>query len=62
MSVLEKKKKCFPSISKVKLESGKIVTMSELQIGDNVQTGLVSVLFSYTKSDIKILDFKKDKN
>ena len=36
--------------------------MSELQIGDNVQTGLVSVLFSYTESDIKILDFTKDKN
>ena len=30
---------CFPSVAKVKVENGKSVTMSELQIGDRVQTG-----------------------
>ena len=30
---------CFPSNSKLKLENRKIVTMSELQEGDKVQTG-----------------------
>ena len=31
---------CFPSIAKVKLQNGKSITMSELQIGDQVQTGV----------------------
>ena len=30
---------CFPSESRVKLENGKLVAMSELQIGDKIQTG-----------------------
>ena len=30
---------CFPSETKIRLESGKIVKMSELQKGDKVQTG-----------------------
>ena len=30
---------CFPSESRVKLENGKSATMSELQIGDKIQTG-----------------------
>ena len=30
---------CFPSESRVKLENGESVTMSELQIGDKIQTG-----------------------
>ena len=30
---------CFPSASKVSLESGKSVTMFELQLGDRVKTG-----------------------
>ena len=30
---------CFPSNTKIKLENGKIVTMSQLQNGDKVQTG-----------------------
>ena len=30
---------CFPSKTKLKLENGKIVTMSKLQEGDKVQTG-----------------------
>ena len=30
---------CFPITARVSLESGKSVTMSELQIGDRVQTG-----------------------
>ena len=33
---------CFPSESKVKLNNGNFVTMSELQIGDEVQTGISS--------------------
>ena len=31
--------KCFPSKTQIKLENGKIVTMSELKTGDKVQTG-----------------------
>ena len=31
---------CFPSDAKVRLENGDSVTMSELQIGDKVQTGI----------------------
>ena len=30
---------CFPSVATVKVENGRYVTMSELQIGDRVQTG-----------------------
>ena len=33
------KKGCFPSSAKVNLEKGKVIRMSELQIGDKVQTG-----------------------
>ena len=36
---------CFPSLAKVKLENGKSLAMSELQIGDKVQTGK-QILFS----------------
>ena len=32
-------KSCFPSQTKIRLENGEIVTMSELQEGDKVQTG-----------------------
>ena len=32
--------KCFPATSVVSLENGKLVTMSELQIGDKVKTGV----------------------
>ena len=35
----KKRKKCFPSNSKVKLANGNSVMMSELQLGDQVQTG-----------------------
>ena len=31
---------CFPSIAKVVTKNGKSVTMSELQKGDRVQTGI----------------------
>ena len=31
--------RCFPSTSKVNLENGKSVPMSDLQLGDQVQTG-----------------------
>ena len=34
-----RKKSCFPSASKVNLDSGKSVTMSELQLGDRVKIG-----------------------
>ena len=30
---------CFPSMATIKLENGKIITMSELQKGDKVQIG-----------------------
>ena len=32
---------CFPSTAKVKLESSKLVTMSELQIDDQTETGRI---------------------
>ena len=34
---------CFPSAAKVQLENGKIVTMSQLRIGDRVQTGIYDI-------------------
>ena len=37
---------CFPSTATVNLENGKTVTMSELQLGDKVQTGIKSVTMS----------------
>ena len=36
----KKKKSCFPSAASVRLGNGKSKTMSELQIGDQVQTGI----------------------
>ena len=30
---------CFPYMATVKLKNGKLITMSELQRGDQVQTG-----------------------
>ena len=33
---------CFPSSARISLENGKKVTMSELQIGDRVQTGKIT--------------------
>ena len=30
---------CFPSVSRVQLKNGKSISMSELKIGDKVQTG-----------------------
>ena len=36
---------CFPSEAKVRLENGDSVTMSELQIGDKVQTGIGIKIF-----------------
>ena len=30
---------CFPSTARVKLDNGESVRMSELQVGDKVQTG-----------------------
>ena len=37
--VRRKKPRCFPSSSKVNLKNGKSVPMSDLQLGDQVQTG-----------------------
>ena len=37
---------CFPSAAKVTLKNGKLVTMSELKIGDKVQTGNKEIKFS----------------
>ena len=31
---------CFPAVAEVKLKNGKSVPMSELEIGDQVQTGI----------------------
>ena len=39
-SVLDSGGGCFPSVGKVVIENGKSVTMSELQKGDRVQTGI----------------------
>ena len=39
---------CFPSMAKIKLEDGTLITMFQLQIGDNVQTG---INFFVTKSE-----------
>ena len=36
---------CFPSVSKVNLENGKIVKLSQLKIGDKVQTGILAKRF-----------------
>ena len=41
------KKTCFPSSARVSLENGKTVRMSELQIGDRVQTGIAVTLLLY---------------
>ena len=30
---------CFPSTSRIQLKNGKLLPMSELQIGDKIQTG-----------------------
>ena len=42
---------CFPAVSKVYLENGKSVTMSELQIGDRVQTGISTLLLHVVLPD-----------
>ena len=38
--------KCFPAAGGVFLNNGKLVKMSELQVGDRVQTGMKSVTMS----------------
>ena len=38
---------CFPGTAKVNLHNGKSVKMSELQIGDQVKTGIAKVLFDF---------------
>ena len=35
-----RKPKCFPAASKVNLKNGKSIPMSDLQLGDQVQTGI----------------------
>ena len=35
---------CFPSLTKIKLENGETVTMSELKKGHKVQTGNKKVI------------------
>ena len=37
----EHKGTCFPSTAKLRLQDGRSVAMSELQVGDRVQTGLL---------------------
>ena len=38
----KKCKNCFPGTARLTLENGKSITMSELQVGDRVQTGILS--------------------
>ena len=40
MNISFTEKKCFPSAANVKLKNGKSKTMSELQNGDQIQTGI----------------------
>ena len=57
-------KKCFPSTAKVKLESGKLVKMSELQIGDQIETGrmvLLTTLLNFVIYFILFMNFIKFK-
>ena len=35
-----KSSSCFPSFAKVNIENGKVITMSDLQLGDRVETGM----------------------
>ena len=37
----ECKSGCFPSLAKINLQNGKSILMSELQMGDQVQTGMI---------------------
>ena len=45
---------CFPSVARVRLHNGKVVTMSELEIGDQVQTGITVVREKLEKCSDKI--------
>ena len=55
---------CFPSVAKVKLANGKSVPMSELKIGDQVQTGtehqniLSNILYNglHNRNDIIVVE------
>ena len=35
-----KSSSCFPSFAKVMIENGKMITMSDLQLGDRLETGM----------------------
>ena len=37
---------CFPAAARLSLESGETLPMSELEVGDKVQTGMKSVTMS----------------
>ena len=43
---------CFPSTAKLSLGNGKTVAMSELQVGDRIQTGMVNQRFAVLKSNL----------
>ena len=49
--------RCFPSASKVNLKNGKSIPMSDLQLGDQVQTG-ISSLFSYNFGSRLVKNYK----
>ena len=49
----------FPGAGTINLESGKSVKMSELQIGDRVQTGKKSVKMSELQIEDKVQTGKK---
>ena len=45
---------CFPSTAKVSLQNGKSVIMSELQKGDQVQTGMFILLLISFRGDVLV--------
>ena len=56
----QNKKECFPSTAQLILENGKSVAMSELQVGDRVQTGILSILGKYFPNcQLHVIDFAK---
>ena len=38
--------KCFPALTNIKLQNGTSIAMSELTVGDKVQTGIKSLTLS----------------
>ena len=60
-NILESSESCFPSMAKVKVESGKSVKMYELQIGDRVQTSMFHILTWYPSGCTDEFSFHSEK-